>query len=702
MVPGSMLESISLWSHAVAAALFGSLMIWTGRQAISDRQRLAMPLACAGTAFWALTVALAGNNDFAVPIGEAVRNLGWLGYMYALWRQGSGAGRNISLIILYIILAIVVLLGLVVSTATTALEGSPRLINAAFFSTLVLDMMVTVSALMLVHNLYTAATNDARKLIRLPMIALSIMWAYDLNLYTLSYLSGAWSPELLALRGLAVALTAPLLGLSVLQSGQTTIRLSRSATFQSLSLVAIGGYLIVMVLVSSVIQVIASDYARLAQVIFVFGSSIAGLLLLPSPRFRAWFRVKLSKHLFQHRYDYRAEWIRFTDTIGRPSDDGASLEVRIIQAMADITESPGGALLIPAENGHLTLQARWNWTGGEIPAHAAGPEAAAFFLETGRIVELDASRGAEITEGAETSAIPEWLIQEVSAWAMVPLVHFERLSGIVILQRPLIDRTLDWEDFDLLRVVGRQLASYIAEARGQETLAHVQQFDEFNRRFAFIMHDIKNLVSQLSLVTRNAEKHAHNPEFQADMIATLKGSTARMNEMLARLSQHNRVETKAPVPTEAGPLLEQVAASKRMSHPIVLSGDLATFVLADPARLTQALSHLVQNAIDASQPSDPVTISAKRIRDEAVIEVQDTGCGMSTHFIRHNLFKPFSSTKDAGFGIGAFEARSLITAMGGRIDVISREREGTVFRICLPTANGNLFNLDYEKEANAA
>jgi putative PEP-CTERM system histidine kinase len=702
MAPANVVETLALWSHATAAALFGSLMIWTGRQAINDHRRASMSLACAATAFWALTVALAGRAGYAAQIGEAVRNLGWLGYMYVLWRQAGGAERAITLVALYITLAVVIVLSVVASMAPAVFVGSPRLLNAAFFSTLILDMMVAVSALMLVHNLYTAATNDARALIRMPMIALSIMWAYDLNLFTLSYLSGSWSQELLALRGLAVALTAPLLALSVMQTGRSTINLSRSATFQSLSLVAIGGYLIIMVLVSSIIQAVAADYARIAQVAFVFGSSVAGLFLLPSPRFRAWFRVKLSKHLFQHRYDYRAEWLRFTDTIGRPSDAGASLEVRIIQAMADITESPGGALLIPGENGHLSLQARWNWTGNDVPAHAAGSELASFFLETGRIVELDTTRKSTHGHDAEASAIPQWLIQDNSAWAVVPLVHFEKLSGVVILQRPLIDRTFDWEDFDLLRVVGRQLASYIAEARGQETLAHVQQFDEFNRRFAFIMHDIKNLVSQLSLVTRNAEKHAQNPEFQADMIATLKSSTARMNEMLARLSQHNRVETKAPVPTEAGPLLEQVAASKRVAHPIVLGGDLTTYVLADPARLAQALSHLVQNAIDVSAASDPVTISAKRISNEAVIEVSDRGSGMSTHFIRHSLFKPFASTKEAGFGIGAFEARSLITAMNGRIDVISREGDGTTFRIILPMANGNLFNLDREPEANAA
>jgi putative PEP-CTERM system histidine kinase len=268
---------------------------------------------------------------------------------------------------------------------------------------------------------------------------------------------------------------------------------------------------------------------------------------------------------------------------------------------------------------------------------------------------------------------------------MIPLVHFGRLAGVVILERPPIARMLDWEDFDLLRVVGRQVASYLAEARGQEALSDAQRFDEFNRRFAFIMHDIKNLVSQLSLVTRNAERHADNPEFRADMIVTLKNSTARMNDLLARLSQHNKARPEEPRAVALQPIAEAIAKAKRAAHPVVVSGTSGLRLCADPARLEQALSHLVQNAIDASPPTEPVSINPRVAGDEVAIDVIDAGTGMSPAFIRERLFKPFISTKDGGFGIGAFEARALIAAMGGRIEVASREGKGSRFTIFLPS-----------------
>jgi signal transduction histidine kinase len=112
--------------------------------------------------------------------------------------------------------------------------------------------------------------------------------------------------------------------------------------------------------------------------------------------------------------------------------------------------------------------------------------------------------------------------------------------------------------------------------------------------------------------------------------------------------------------------------------------------LADPAGLAQALGHLVQNAIDASPAAAPVTLRLSARGGEALIEVRDRGCGMSADFIRSRLFQPFASTKEGGFGVGAFEARSLVAAMGGRLEVHSREGEGTCFTILLPLAAHSL------------
>lgn len=682
-----MIEFIGQWGHALAASLFGALAVWlAGRSQGRERHGQLLTLASALTALWALAVAMAGSDALFARFAEHARNAAWLGFMYRLWRQGDGRQQSASVAALYGVLAAVIGIEVAIEVLPVWLAAYPRLLEATFLASMVLHMTVAVGALVLVHNLYTAATPDARAAIRLPMVGLAAMWIYDLNLYTISYLARSWSVELVALRGIAVASIAPIFGLAAQRTRNWQIQLSRTMAFQSLSLVAIGGYLVLMVLVTSTLELMGGEFVRLAQVAFVFAASLAALVLLPSKTFRAWFRVKISKHLFQHRYDYRSEWLRFTDTLGRPGDGAEPLEARVVQAVADITESPGGLLLVPDAAGVLVAKSRWNWQLVDPPAFGASAEAAAYFARTGRVVELDALRHEEETDEQVAQFVPEWILAEPGAWAIVPLVHFDRLAGLVLLERPAISRTLDWEDFDLLRVVGRQVASYLAEAHGQEALSDVQRFDEFNRRFAFIMHDIKNLVSQLSLVTRNAERHADNPEFRADMIATLKNSTARMNDLLARLSQHNKARAEEPRPVAAFALAEAVASVKRVAHPVVVAGDAAALVVADPARLEQALSHLVQNAIEASPATEPVTIHIDPRAEWVAITVSDQGAGMSAGFVREKLFKPFSSTKDGGFGIGAYEARSIVAAMGGRIDVSSREGRGSQFSIILPFA----------------
>ena len=284
-------------------------------------------------------------------------------------------------------------------------------------------------------------------------------------------------------------------------------------------------------------------------------------------------------------------------------------------------------------------------------------------------------------------------------WAGIPLVHQQRLIGIVVLAAPDYRRPLDWEDFDLLRTAGGQAASSLAEAQSQEALSHAQRFEEFNRRFAFILHDVKNLVSQLSLLSRNAERHAENPEFRADMVATLKSSVGKMNELLARLSPQSQTQVQAMVPQSLGSILSAAIAAKRRDHEVRLLGDSSLAAVVDAQALEQAVGHLLQNAVDASEADRPVTVRLSAAGKNVTIAITDKGCGMDGEFVRSRLFQPFASTKPAGFGIGAFEARSLIAAMHGRLSVDSRPGHGTTFTIHLPAVDsGGEHHLEPERK----
>jgi putative PEP-CTERM system histidine kinase len=278
------------------------------------------------------------------------------------------------------------------------------------------------------------------------------------------------------------------------------------------------------------------------------------------------------------------------------------------------------------------------------------------------------------------------MIADKTVWAGVPLIHNERMVGLVILAAPEFRRALDWEDFDLLRTAGNQAASSLAEAFGQEALVNAQRFEEFNRRFAFSLHDVKNLVSQLSLLERNAERHADNPEFRDDMVGTLQSSVGKMRDLLARLSPRSPAAVQNVEPQPLLPILSGAIAAKRREREVTLLGDAGQWAAVDAGALEQALGHLLQNALEASTEDEPVTVRVNAAGPSVTVAITDQGCGMDGDFVRNSLFQPFASTKAGGFGIGAFEARSLVAAMGGRISVDSRPGTGTTFTILLPAA----------------
>ncbi|AQR75179.1 XrtA/PEP-CTERM system histidine kinase PrsK [Sphingomonas sp. LM7] len=675
-----MTQTLVLWSHALAALLFGGLTFWTIRATAIGLPRRPLALALGLTALWALAVAGIGGGEMVTRVFETLRNLAWLGFMVTLHRRDANDRPPLALGTVYGVVALVSLAALVLHI--TASVGAPDAAEPIESAVLLLRMLAAVAALVLMQALHSALNPAAGGGLRWIVTALAGLWIAEFALYCTEYLGAQPHLPSIAARGVAMIAVALAMVTALQRKGELNVQVSRAVAYQSLSLVAIGAYFALLALATSAIATIGGDNARVFQTAFVLGSTAAILTLVSNGWLRAWAKVKLAKHFFRHRYDYRAEWMRFTETLGAP--DGATpLDERIVKAIADLTESPAGLLLVPDGAG-LEAGASWNWDRSRLPI-ASESLLAEHLAATGRIIELDGVR--KDSGCADAAPVPRWMLDTADAWVLVPLPHMGSLAGAILLARPLLDRALDWEDFDLLKVAGRQVASYLAEARAQEALAEAQRFDEFNRRFAFILHDIKNLVSQLTLTARNAERHADKPEFRADMIATLQDSAERMNALLARLSQHHRGRSEAPQALEVRHVIQRVTTARTRQHAISITGASNAIAHADPAGLEQLLGHLVQNAIDASATDAPIAIAIGADGLQVTIDVVDQGCGMSPAFVREKLFKPFVSSKPGGFGIGAFEARELAAAMDGRIELTSREGQGTRFRVILKAAH---------------
>jgi len=695
---------ISQWGHISVGIIYTVLAIWVWHKfGSSNRQQIFLLAALGITSAWGFIAALSGPVGLISLFAETTRNFAWLGFMWFLLRSGEGKNQPRTINLIYVVLLLVLIAQPGLDIVMDQYQGNQASVALLANSALTLRMIFAVGALVLVHNLYIVSAPEARWGIALPMAALAAMWTFDLNLYTISYLTGEIAQELTSTRGIAMSLLAPIFVMASRRNGVWRLRLSRSVAFQSVSLLVIGGYLVGMVVLAAAIELVGGTYVRLAQVSLIFGMSIGALLILPSGRFKAWLNVIIAKNFFQHRYDYRSEWMRFADTIGFPSEEAAPFNERVVKSLADIFGCSSGLLLVPDERGELTLQARYNWATVDVPPNCVTTQTRPFFETTGHILAMDDVRDGS-DKRCDPRAVPQWLYDEPQAWAVVPLVHFGKLAGLAILGRPPLNRKLDWEDFDMLRVVGRQLASYLAEASSHLALAEARQFEQFNRRFAFVMHDIKNLVSQLSILARNAEKHADKPDFRADMIETLQGSVGKMNDLLARLSQHNKAKHAATRPIDIGETIMKAVHAKRLVFPVEANVSDGLMAKADPARVETIINHLVQNGIEATDDGSPIKITSRQQSGEILITIADNGCGMSEAFIAKDLFKPFESTKNGGFGVGAYEARTLAQSMGGQLRVDSRLGKGTRFTLILPIAEkpADLHSSDYASFEKAA
>lgn len=679
------LAAIVAW--VTGALLSAGAMLWIWRHGERNRpDRIALLVAAGCSAVWCTFAAMIGPDNGATTVAAMARNLALIAAIFCLF---SADGRSNSLKpVRPVIIALVLVQLLQPALLLFQLRGGslPQPGTAVFEVRTVIDMLVSIGALMLLHNLYAGAANAMRPILRWTSVGLAGIFSFDLNLLTIAYLSGKYPVLIGDLRGLFAGVMATLFALGMNAAGpRMQFNPSRAMTFRTLSLLLIGGYLALMVLVTKSLAMIGGDIARVSQIVFVVLAIFAAAIALPSPRLRSWLRVTVTKHLFQHRYDYREEWLRFTRTIGRGGIGSASLEERAVKALADITESPAGLLLMPNEEAQLELTSRWNWPTIAVPAVAAEYAFSGLLEQHNLVLALDEARRG-VDHHGEQAQVPEWLIEADDAWALVPLLHFDRLVGVIVLARPSMARPLDWEDFDLLRVAGQQLASYLAEQAGQQALMDASRFDEFNRRIAFVMHDIKNLVSQLSLLAANAEKHAENPAFRADMLVTLRNSADKLSALLARLGRYGSGQVHEQSTFDLVTLARSIAARFRGVRPVALTREEPVVVIGHREALEQALIHLVQNAIDSSAPDTPVFLDVVAKGLNGMLDVVDSGQGMTPEFVRTGLFKPFVSSKQGGFGIGAFEARELVRAMGGRIAVESREGFGTRFSVILPLA----------------
>jgi len=642
--------------------------------------------AAAAAAAVAFAVAPGADTWVVAHILDSLRVGAALGFLLDFLgpRDASRRGRRGTMRVL-LVLALVAIVALLVLTGLPP-PGVPELGRPFHQLSFGVALAVAIFGLVLTEQCYRRTPAPLRWHVRPLTLAFIGLFAYDVILYADAVLFRSLDENLWAARGLAQAMTVPLFAMTTQRTRDWSfeVSVSRGVLAGSTALLASGAYLLVVAAAGLLLRHFGGSWGRALESALIFAGLLFLAMVVVSTTFRAKLRVLVAKNFFAYRYDYREEWLRFTQTLSE--GQAAQPSAACIQALADLVDSSGGGLWLREQGGYRQVERSSLPRTDEV--EPMDSPLAQFLQRTGWVVEISDAQANPSRYGG--AILPPALVAMRNAWLILPLLTGQELIGFVVLITPRIQVELDWEVRDLLKTAGRQASSYLAYAAATEALLEARKFDSFNRLSTFVVHDLKNLIAQLQLLLSNAERHRNNPEFQRDMFTTVEHVVGRMHQLTTQL-RPDAFSAERVRPVDLGMIAMRVQSIRSKGHAnLRVEAPPGVLVQGHEDRLERVVGHLVQNAFDASDNQHEVSVRIARDKDVAVIEVRDQGKGMSADFIRDRLFKPFQTTKESGTGIGAYESQQYVAQIGGRIEVESAPERGTCVRVRLPAVAGGV------------
>ena len=529
-------------------------------------------------------------------------------------------------------------------------------------------------------------------LVRTVGISVGALFLLNLYVYASSLITRSVSADLVQTRELANAAVALLIFLAPLSTPAADrprkIGLSRPLVFTTTSLVLAGSILVGIAGLSYVLRLGEREHGAIIQYFLLFLFALSLGFYLSSSVQRARIKVWINKNFFQTKYDYNAEWRLLSERLSRPTGDN-DYATTAVEAIASIYNGTGGACYLKEGRQYVPRQ-KPNANDNLRPIEISGAEG--FFQ---RMLDYNwiFLRGvSDPNLSRYNELIPETLADPVDTLLILPLISNDTLIAFVTVYTDAQHiEDFDFEDLDLLRMINKQIASFVGYHKLYEERVVARQFEAFHQITTFVMHDLKNLIAQQALVVENAARFIDNPEFIADAIKTIENSVAKMNRLIRKINENTPIDSEqsqfqcvrlVDVIDEA---ISKCNGSRPRPELHVLDDDM--FVEADPDTLVMAFTHLISNAQDACDSKDgKVDIFLSRESDRIQCRVIDNGIGMDDDFIENRLFKPFDSTKSTkGMGIGAYQYRQILSNIGGQISVESKVGEGSCFTVSLPS-----------------
>ena len=684
--------NIGLIGYSISAIAFLILfsVLLTDRH--KGSAKIFLVIAAFSSSIWAFSMsyqAMTGSDLITPQVLEFTKSVSWIALLLRMLSVTHGAGITRTSFMLALGSIIIFIIFMMLPVLYQYQNDGATVFGDSFNYLLASHLLLAVIGIVLIEQLYRNTRPEQRWVVKFLCLGLGGMYIYDFYMYSDGLLYKRIDLTLWHARGFVDALVVPLISIAIIRDPlwSPDIFISRKVVFHTTTLLASAVYLMIMGVAGYYVRDYGGSWGLVAQAFLLFFTLLSLLLLLFSERIRARWKFILNKHFYPYKYDYRDEWLRFIQTISG-SDDDQAFYSKTITSIAQIIDSPGGMLWLHKEAGYYDCVE----SADKLPVEIREPSNSSmvkFLAENEFVISVDEFNSSPEVYSSVLE-LPSW-VYDVSAWLIVPLIHLDNLIGFIVLKHSRIhNKHYNWEDSDLLNTVARQAASFIVQRQISEQLAEAKQFESYNKLATYMVHDMKNLVTQLSLITSNAEKHKDNPLFIEDVIKTISNAVDKMNVMMGVLQ--DKSITKPFLMVNIVELLQELVINRQKAEekpiPVLTCETEVCNVKCDKDQLLSIFGHLVQNAQDATESDGRINILITTQKDWAVIEIIDTGCGMSEDFIKNKLFKPFRTTKgSSGMGIGVYEAREIILALGGQIEVHSEHGKGTTFEVRVPISN---------------
>lgn len=538
-------------------------------------------------------------------------------------------------------------------------------------------LLAFICCLVQLERTFSGLGRQDRWRVKFEMLGAGTLLAMSVFYYSQGLLYRSLDMSLLPARSLAMAVGVSLMLFSRVCRGMPTgLQVSKTLAYRSIVIAAVGIYLIGLGLAGEGMRYLGASSQRVffAAIALLGGIVLCAVLLSETLRRKA--RVFLHTNFYKAKYDYRKHWLDFTQALTSARDEPA-LHLAILKSYCEAFSIRGAALFLRSAEGSDFRCVAVHELSPMDDMQKDHPLVA--YLEQHRWVYCREERPDVLSE------IPAVFKGQAIRFG-VPLLFEEALEGFVLLGPPIDPGELFiYEDFDLMKVMARQATSALLNLKFAEQLSTAREMAAIGKVSAFVMHDLKNSVSNLALVVENARNYMDDPEFQRDMLETLDNSVQRMKGLIERLKNFEKKTRLELVSCELSTLVAATVAEVPKAGITVAGGPVNCLV--DRSEVAKVVQNLLLNALDATAGHGPVHLEVGS-NGMAFIRCRDQGCGMSAEFIRERLFKPFATTKKKGFGIGLYQCRQVVEAHGGRIEVKSAVGEGTEFTVWLPQEQG--------------